>query len=62
MIRPDDITAHLPHPVKAAPHLIVCTCGETFYATPAVMTAMEVWASHLTEALNVALTGTGGAQ
>lgn len=60
MINLDDISAHLPHPVKDAPHLIVCTCGETFYAAPAVMTAMEVWASHLTEALNVALTGSKG--
>ena len=62
MITADDITAHLPHQVKDAPHLVVCACAELFYAVPSERTAMAVWASHLTEALNVALTGTGGQQ
>lgn len=62
MITLDDINTHLPHQVKDAPHLVVCACGELFYAVPAQKTAMAVWASHLTEALNVALTGAGGQQ
>ena len=53
----DDIRAHLPHVVKNAPHLVVCACGDLFYAVPAQITAMAAWADHLAAALNVALTG-----
>ena len=62
MITTADITAHLVHPIAGAPHLAVCTCGETFYAAPGVATAFEVWAAHLAETLNVALTGAQGPQ
>lgn len=62
MITLDDINTHLPHQVKDAPHLVVCACGELFYAEGTGRAAMAVWASHLTEALNVALTGAGGLQ
>ena len=59
MITAEDITGHLPHQVKDAPHLVVCACAELFYADGG-QPAMAVWAAHLTEALNVALTGTRG--
>ena len=41
------IIEHLPHPIKGAPHLAVCSCGETFRALPAEATAFKVWAAHL---------------
>ena len=62
MITPNDILTHLPHVVKDAPHLAVCACGEVFHAVPAQATAMQIWAGHMTEALNVALTGARGPQ
>lgn len=45
------IIEHLPHPVKDAPHLVVCACGETFRAVPAETTAMGVWGTHLSAVL-----------
>jgi len=60
VINSDNVLAHLPHQVKDAPHLVVCACAEVFRAVPAERTAMAVWASHLTETLNVALAGAQG--
>lgn len=61
MITPAHVLCHLPHPVADAPHLVVCACGEVSTAMPAQATAMQVWAGHMTEALNVALRGDQGA-
>lgn len=60
VVKTEMVVEHLVHFVKAAPHLAVCSCGETFHPKPFGETARHVWAAHLTEALNVALRAAGG--
>jgi len=47
------VIEHLYHPVANAPHMVVCTCGEIFYALPAEekVTPAEAWAFHLAHKL-----------
>lgn len=47
-----EVLDHRPHPIAAAPHLLVCTCGETFSAVEAQSTAGEQWAVHVANELS----------
>lgn len=52
MITAEAILDHLAYPVTDAPHLMVCTCGQSFRAVPAQSSAVEQWAVHLADVLN----------
>ena len=51
-ITAQEVLDHRPHPIAAAPHLLVCTCGETFSAVEAQSTAGEQWAVHVANELS----------
>jgi hypothetical protein len=51
-ITAQEVLDHRPHPIAAAPHLLVCTCGETFSAIEAQSTAGEQWAVHVANELS----------
>lgn len=56
LVTADTILAHLAHPVADAPHLVVCTCGETFRSIPNQSGPFEQWAAHLADTLSRAVT------